>query len=313
MGAIVSRWEDFWFRAVPVRRVALLRIAIAGFCAVELAFFARFLPRYGGVDAQFAEPMLLTRWLLDLPEAAVLGIYLVAIAALALATVGWRTRPSLFVGAAGYTFLYALFNSFHKINHGKVTLVLALWVLAIAPAGAAYSLDARRRRAAGRGEDRGEETSPLAGWAMRMVGMSLVVAYVLSAVAKVHVSGFEWITLPVIEIALMDRPESFLRNVMLDHPATLVASQVGLLVIEVLAVLLLKGGRARDVMVAVLITFHLTALWLLNVEFLGYIVCFLAFYRLEDGVDRVRAMVSGRSTGPVPGAVGSPGGSVGGA
>lgn len=292
MASILRRWESFWFPPVPVRRVALFRIAVAGFCAVELAFFARFLARYGTVDEQFARPVLIAEPLLRLGLPGVVpALYVVTLAALVMGTVGWKTRPSLFVGAAGYTVLYGLFNSFHKVNHGKITIVIALWALVVAPSGAAYAIDARRRRRSIPGDDE-DVTSSLAGWTLRVTGVALVAAYVMSAVAKLRVSGFDWVTLPVVELALLARPANVVSTFMLEHPSTMVAAQVGLLAIELLAVLLLFGGRKRDVMAVVLAAFHIGALLLLNVEFWGYIVCLLAFYRLEDGADKLHQVLS---------------------
>ena len=164
MNAVVDRWQQFWFPAVPVRRLSLFRIVLTAYALIDIAFVSSYMSRFSRVDAAFHQPILLFR-ILQVPRlgpGATTIVRGVLIVALACALIGLWTRVSLWVSAILYTYWFGTFYSFHAIEHGRVPIVLSLFALAVAPAGAAYSIDDLRRRNK-RGptdDDAGAESEP---------------------------------------------------------------------------------------------------------------------------------------------------------
>jgi hypothetical protein len=61
------------------------------------------------------------------------------------------------------------------------------------------------------------------------------------------------------------------------------------LLLESSAWLLFRRGRVRDAYVACAVAFHLGTLVILNINFLGLVLSYLAFYDLEVGTARLGA------------------------
>src|SRR3954468_9088680 len=95
--AIVGRWEGFWFTPVPVRRLAVFRIAVCGFALLDMLIGYAWIARYGNVDREFYQPIQFLR----LPHRVLpsgngmLVMRVVLVIALALATAGLCTRLAL--------------------------------------------------------------------------------------------------------------------------------------------------------------------------------------------------------------------------
>lgn len=291
MGEVAGRWHRWWFPAVPVGRVAMFRLLITGFALVDVAFVSNYMLQYSGVDRSFFEPV----FLLELPSLLGLGfapvpapglhlaIYAVMIVALLASFVGYRTRVALLVAAPLYLYHWSLFNSWGKVNHGKIPAVIGLLALVVAPAAGRYSLDAWRRRR-GRGhQTRSPDAThdPLGGWVLRIVGVFVVGAYVLSVVAKLMNAGIGWPLQPVLRSSLLAAPGP-LADIMVNLPGLLILAQFATIVVEAAAVLAFAGGWRRNLVLAILGLFHLTSYSLLETEFTGFLVCYAVFFRLEE-------------------------------
>lgn len=299
------RRKDLLFPPVPLERLAIVRILVTAFAFVDLLIFAPTLLRYAGVDPMFFDPV----YLLALPSwaginihpvptpAVYAGMLGVSIAALAAALVGYRARLSLSVATPLYLYHWALFNSWGKINHGKIPIIVALFVLTVAPAGARFAVDALRRRREGL-EPPGPATEDrLAGWALRLIGAVVVASYLLSVVAKMINSGVRWPLEPVLAVQLRFAEDALLAPVAqwLSHrPGLLIAIQVLTLLIEIASVLAFVGGWPRNLVLLALAGMHLGSYLLIETEFFGFILCYAVFFRLEEGLDRVRTMAPTR-------------------
>lgn len=192
-------WQSFWFTAAPLRRLGLFRIAIVGYALIDIALVLDFTTRYARVSDIFFEPIILVQALgrVRLDPGATTVVHVVCIVSLAAALVGLLTRVSLIVGSVTYTWLLATYYSFGKVDHGRITIVIAMWAMTIAPAGGAYALDewrARRRSKPLGHLEGGERVHEFAGWALRLVSVLVVGVYFLSGVAKLRDGGLEWIT-----------------------------------------------------------------------------------------------------------------------
>jgi uncharacterized membrane protein YphA (DoxX/SURF4 family) len=181
-------WQAFWFRPVPVRRLAVLRILVAVYVVQDL-LLSHWMLRYATVAEEFYEPIHIIR-LLSLPRLgaeALTALYVVLIAAALCALVGLATRPALTAAAPLYIYWYATFYSYGEVSNSRTAIAVALIVLAIAPAGRAYSLDsvlARRR-----GKPLAEEESEIAGWAFQVLTLLLVYMYFFAGLTKLRVTG----------------------------------------------------------------------------------------------------------------------------
>lgn len=298
------RWKNVLFPPVPLERLAIFRILVTLFALVDLLIFAPTLLRYAGVHPMFFDPvylLALPSWAgIDVhpvpPPMVYVGLLTMSVAALAAAAAGYRTRLALAVAAPLYLYHWALFNSWGKINHGKIPIVVALFALTVAPAGARLAVDNLRRRREGR-EPPGPSTDDrLAGWALRLVGAVVVASYLLSVVAKMTNSGVSWPFEPILAVQLRFAEGALLAPVaelLSNQPDLLVAIQILTLVIEIASVLAFVGGWPRTVVLFALAGLHLGSYLLIETEFFGFILCYAVFFRLEEGVDRIR--IAGRS------------------
>lgn len=289
---LVRRWNAYWFDPVPVRRAAAFRILVAAYALYDIARTPDVI-RYARVDRIFYDPTTLIQ-ILHLPRLSpdeATAMRIVLLVALAAAVLGLATRLALWVAAPLYTWWYLTLYSYGTISHNKIPIACALWALAIAPAGAAYSVDAWRRMRGRRPDAHPaaapDDRDPLAGWALRIVGVLLVAAYLLAAYAKLRITGPDWLIGDRLHAAVAAR-DSWLAETLADLPALLHVLQFGTFVLECTAVvLLLSKGRARDLWIASGILFHLGSLVLLEIDFTGWIVAYAAFYRLEIGAARL--------------------------
>jgi hypothetical protein len=292
---LVAIWNRWWFAPVPVRRLALFRIAVCAWAIADLVGPARYIGRFSAVDDEFRSPILLLRIPhIAAPSAAVFtAVHVALVVALVFALVGLFTRAALLVAVPLYLYFFAEFYSYHAVEHGRVAVALALIALAIAPSGAALSLDARRRHL---DESR---VDPLAGWALRVVQVVVVAAYSVAGLTKVAVQQLRWPTDGALLDALTDKATS-LGGSLAEHTTLIIVLGFMTLALELAAPLVFVGRRWRDVILVSTALFHIAVIFTLDIWFLGLMVCYLAFYDLEVGHDRVRGWLA-RQRRAVPG------------
>jgi len=182
------RSVDAWlFRPGDPRRLAALRIGLGAVLTVRLAI-GPYLDLARQPAALF-RPISFMRLLPAMPPPAfVLPVQVLAVAAAALATVGLRTRLTLLLAWLLALPLVAMTSSLGKTVHNDVLLLLCLLPLLPAPAGAAWSLDARRGRSAG------AAASWRFGWPVWTAMVVVAGAYFFSGLAKLLHAGPAWVT-----------------------------------------------------------------------------------------------------------------------
>lgn len=105
--------------------------------------------------------------------------------ALLLALVGYRARLSLLVGAGAYFVKTGLLRAHNYMYHpGLVPLQMA-FLLLLTPCGDALSLDARWRRVRPKPE-------AVYRWALTLVWLPLVMAYLMAGLNKLTTGGLDW-------------------------------------------------------------------------------------------------------------------------
>lgn len=296
--SLVQRWQAFWFPAVPVRRLAVFRIVMTTYALFDIWLVSGFISRYSRVDDEFYKALAILQPFPRLGPALTSAVYAVLVVSLALALVGCFTRTALWIAAPLYLWWWGTYYSFGAVHHGRITAVAALFVLAVAPSGGAYSVDSwrARRRAASLGAPASAAgRDELAGWALRVMMVLVVGAYLLAAYSKLRVTGPGWVKGGALE-AVMIKNGTPAAMLLVRHLWLVYAMAALTLVLEGTAWLLFFRGRIRDVYVLAAVLFHIGTLLVLNISFLGLVAAYLAFYDLEVGVDRVGAWLRQRFT-----------------
>jgi hypothetical protein len=186
LAGLTDRVEGWLFAPGDPRRLAGLRIGLCGVLAVRLAF-GPYLDLAHQPAALF-RPISFMKLLPSMPPPAfVLPVQVLAVVAAVLATLGLRTRITLPVAWLAALPLIAMTSSLGKTVHNDVLLLLCLLPLLPSPAGAAWSLDARRQ--GGR-----PAASWRFGWPVRTAMLVVAGAYFFSGLAKLLHAGPAWVT-----------------------------------------------------------------------------------------------------------------------
>jgi vitamin K-dependent gamma-carboxylase-like protein len=293
----IQHWQAFWFPAVPVRRLAGFRIVMTAYALFDVWLVSGFISRYARVDDEFYTALVFLRPLPRLDPSLTGAIYAVLVVSLAFALVGCFTRQALWIAAPLYLWWWGTYYSFGAVHHGRIAVVVALFVLAVGPSGRAYSVDSlrARRRAArlGAPPPPADQRDELAGWALRVMMVLIVGAYTLAAYSKLRVSGPAWVTGGALQ-AVMIKNGTPAAMLLVRHLWLVYAMAALTLLLEATAWLLFVRGRMRDAYVVAAVLFHIGTLFVLNISFLGLVAAYLAFYDLEVGVDRARAWLRQR-------------------
>lgn len=207
MRSLLRALDRYWFAPASLRTLGLVRILLVG---GQLGLFVakaenRQIWLAGAEGVWFAPIPALKLLLLPLgwgarPSVALLETLAVAgFVAGVLALVGCWTRVSLFVLAYAQTVIIAHKYSYGDYHHSEAPLVILLWILALAPAGAAWSVDGLRRRLR---EAKARMAfvpappesylSPFARWPLLLGAWLLVLIYFSAALLKVQVGGAAW-------------------------------------------------------------------------------------------------------------------------
>ncbi len=207
MKSIIGALDRHFFAPARLSDLALLRIA----CVASVLIF--FPPLDSELQYAHADPSLfrpiaavkvlllpLGAWGQVRPDALFLhAVWIGTLVACIAALIGLYTRPSLLLLAAGYTLLVGHWYSYGEVHHPEALTIITLWMLVIAPSGAALSVDAlvsRVRDAAKRlrFEPRGalSAESSYARWPLRTVQWLLVLAYLSAGMSKLAVGGLAW-------------------------------------------------------------------------------------------------------------------------
>jgi hypothetical protein len=236
-------WRAALVPAVPLARVAVLRIVVYLFVVADIFLFVNDVVPHAEGDAELYRPLLLRR-LLDLPTPSA----------------GYaKTLP------VAFTDWVSIGMSYSKVDHDHLALVVATWVLPTV--GAARLRDRTRSEAA--------------GWALLAIQLAVVSTYFLSAVAKMRFGGWGWANGSIFAWA-MTRRGTWLGRALLNPPWILWLGQWSLLLLETFSPLLLVlRDRRRYLLVAAFAGFHALTFAMLTIHFLPLVVCLLAFLPLE--------------------------------
>ena len=269
----MSRWRSYWFEGLPAERMAVFSRIVHLTVLLTVFRTDRWVADHAWAPRVFWQPVGLARWIgLPPPTPTTMAALQVVLAVAAVAAIaGVRPRRLVNAAVAASYLVWTLWAfSFSKVDHDRLTIVVALVVLAIVPG-------------TGRGRD------PMVGWALRTVQVVFVLAYPLSALAKLRKSGTAWMSSAVFARAIVRRG-STLGDWIVDFPALLRAGQWAFITFEAAAVLALRrSGLLRDAVLAGIVGLHLFTYLAIGIHFLPHLVCITAFLPLERLHPAVRA------------------------
>lgn len=274
---------SWWFDLVPLRRIALLRVAVYLFIPVDVLLTSGWVREHAAQGAALYEPLTVARWLnLPAPDSAMVNTLAVAVIISALgAATGWRPRITGTAAGLAYLAWMLVAMSYGKVDHDRFAFLVALAVL---PTVAGAGLG--RSATAGRWTERG-------AWALRCIQLAVVATYFLAAWAKFRFGGLGWPTGATLERALLRRGTG-VSSWLLDRPEFLVPMQFAMIGGELLSplVLLARSDRARTLVALGMWAFHLAVFAGVTIIFLPHCVAILAFVpleRLDSASRRLRA------------------------
>ena len=281
MTRLARAWERFWFTPEPTSTLALVRIAF-GLVALAwaLALVPDFAGWFGSDGIQPRQPAAVDGTWGPLAwgpgDAAAIAALVVLLAASGCLVLGYRTRA-----AAALVFLGMLAlqrrNPF-VFDSGDALLRITALYLALAPAGAALSLD-RARRA----RERFWEFPLRAPWALRLLQVQLSVLYLATAWTKLR--GATWRDGTAVSYALRVGDLSRFPVPHFVTDSVLVANLMtyGTVALELALGILVWNRRARPWVLGLGIALHLGVEYSMRVGFftLAMLVLYLAFVPSE--------------------------------
>lgn len=303
----LSAW---FFAPAPPERLATLRILVGGYALVYLAVRSGYLLELTGLPPSRFEPVGVLGLMGSPPaDGLVITVLLGAVVTGVAFCAGWHFRITGPAFAALLLLVTTYGNSWGQVFHTENLMVLHTGVLAIAPAAAALSVDARRR-----GTPRPSADAAF-GWPVVLMAVVTVVTYVLAGWAKVTHGGLDW---AIGDVLRNQVAHDNLRKILLGDThspigASLVAHgwlfppmAVASLAVELGAPLALLGARAARVWAVAAWVFHVGVLALMAVFFPYPIfgVAFAPLFAVEELPARARRLV-GRGHYPVAKPAGS--------
>lgn len=309
-----------WLLApAPAARLALLRILVGAYAT---AWAAIRLPAHLGHADQVADRWHAVGVLAPLgsPPADVAIVLLAAAAPVLglLFVAGWRYGAVGPLFAVAMLVLATLDSAWGQVFHTENLVVLHLLILAAGPAADVLAVGRPRpRQAHATGaddpvhhedlDDPGEPTDSDGryGWPVRLAAVAVVLAYVLAGIAKLRMGGLDWLDGDTLRHlvandnlrkALLGDSYSPIGTHMVGQPWLFPPLAVVTVVVELGAVLALRGGRWRTAWVAAAWLFHVGVLALMAIVFPYQLagVAFAPFFRLERLADRYAGRATGR-------------------
>jgi len=183
---LVGAWRGFWFRVEPAYTIGLIRIAFGALVILwALELKTDLYIRFGSDGVLPQPPAQAFTWsvfeLYTTDNALLIGWIVLMVAAIAL-TVGWHSRIAAII-------VFIMIVSFERrnpwvFNAGDMLIRIEALFIALAPCGAALSLDQRRRT----GSFFSAEDRKI--WALRLIQVQVSIIYISTVVAKLK--GETW-------------------------------------------------------------------------------------------------------------------------
>lgn len=267
-------WQRYWFEPVPVERVDVFARIIAAVVLFTAASKDGWNAVHENAPVAFYRPVLLARILhLGPPTSTTMLVVRIVVAVAAVWMLTRRApRAAAATALASYTVWLLWAFSWSKVDHDRLTILVALAVLALTPRV-------------------GPAVERLSGWALRTVQVVFVLAYPFSAWAKIRFGGWGWMNSAIFAASIVRRGTA-IGHRLLAYPDLLVLAQWAFVMFEVTTVVLLFPRAPKwlrsAALVGVLLLHGMTYL-MIGISFLPHTICITAFLPLEHLSRRWRA------------------------
>lgn len=225
-----------------------------------------------------------------LTPGGMLALKVLLVVSLALGALGFKTPVTTKTSAALVLFYEGLLRSFGHFNHDEMVAVYALVVLAFAPCGDAFSLDAWRKK----------KRTDAPGWAygypVLLIRLLVAWMYFSSALIKLRVAGLKYFdpdNLPALSIyhSLDNLHDTRFRLAFLlpayREYTPLVVGAV--LLWELLFPLAVFSKRARPWLLGFGVIFHVSTVFAMNLFFPFHLAMYVVFLDPRAFAERLRA------------------------
>lgn len=302
---VASAWNAFFFTGYSVRSLGALRVALGiGFLFFQFSEFLPLLDLDPGREWFFLHRVWYFRALgLERLQPMVCWVVMGALVLATLSmTVGSRTRASISVVLLASTYLQGARDSVVGDTHHRLFIwITVFFFLLLSDSGRAYSLDERRRTASA-GEDAVPEWR--ASWPIRAMQLYTASFYLWSALAKLRVSGVDWLAgggkLQEILLrrsamwGLSDQGQPLgnpLAFFLAHQPELLEVLGASVLIMEASfpLVLFIASNRRKALFLGAVAVFHVANFLLIYVGFLFMPLVFVIFFDMEPVARRVQA------------------------
>ncbi|MCW2582417.1 MAG: conserved rane protein of unknown function [Klenkia sp.] len=285
---LTPRW---WFRPVPLARVAVFRVIAYLFIPVDVFLTTAWVRAHADVPTEFYQPLVIGR-LLHLPTPTHTVVLVVQWALVLAALAAASGKAPRLLGWAVFL-LYAewmvIAMSYGKVDHDRIAFLVALAVLPTI----------------GRARWRDLRSSEAAGFGTAAVLVTVMLTYFLAAWAKMRFGGWDWATGSTLTRAVLRRGTD-LSLWTLDVAWLLPTAQWLMLGFEFAAplMLLVRSDRARAALVLFLLGFHVMVYAGVGIIFLPHCIAILSILPWER-LRGARAVLAARRTPAAAGAAGA--------
>ena len=286
--------------------LGLLRAGVCGFILCEILFTS--FSDLGQLPVTLLRPtgaMQILPWrFYDLLLAPV-GIFTLKslmILALSGATVGFLTRLTTMSSALLFVFYEGLLRSFSHFNHDEMPAVYILFVLALSPCGDAFSVDGWRGRTASL------RSGIVYGYPILLMRALLAWSYFSSALIKLRVAGLSYLNPDnLANLAILHSLDNlhdthFRLAFWLPSVRQYTPIFVALVLLWELAFpLAIFSKRARLIILALGVFFHLGTLFFMNIFFPYHLAMYIVFVdwgRLREKIALYFAYLTSRQPKP---------------
>ena len=258
-----------WFLSpVALHRVAVMRVIAYLFILVDVFLTTSWVALKAYAPTALYHPLVIGD-LFQLPTPTYLYVtilqWVLVVSALVAAT-AWKPRLTGTIVAVAYLLWMIVAMSYGKVDHDRFAFLVLLAVLPTI--GPAKFGDVRR--------------SERAGWAMQMVFISVMLTYFLASIAKIRFGGWDWATGATITRAVLRRGTDLV-DWTVNVPGLLIGAQFVMVILEALSplIMLCRSPRARIILVAALLAFHIGTFASITIIFLPHCVAILSILPWE--------------------------------
>jgi hypothetical protein len=274
----LQAWNRFWFAPVSAKPLGAFRIAFGCLSIFNLLLltvdFDYWLSDLGMIRGKESlgvagalRPSIL-HYLTD--PTSVRVVFGVTLAAAVGLTVGWRTRLVSVIHYLGMLMIHHR-NIVSSSGADSLVMLISFYII-LCPAGAAYSLDARRE-ARKRG---GTAADPLISpWGQRLIQIQVSGLYFVTAILKAH--GASWLNGTALHYVLINREIGrFDLSFLAGYPILVNIMTFGAIAIELSLAMLLWFKAARPWVIFAGISLHFGILFMVNIPIFGEL-CMAAY------------------------------------